>query len=153
IINSLLPDGLKTFTEWVIPVLQQRGLQRSDYNGSTLREHFGLAFPVNRYTAARHAEQTDAEPRYPNAHAQVPAGMNAGVQWQAAPTLDVESDAAFAARLQGITQRLAETAQHYDESAEFPHANFRLLHEHGLLGLTVEAALGGGDADLEKARQ
>jgi len=73
IINSLLPDGLKTFTEWVIPVLQQRGLQRSDYDGSTLREHFGLAFPVNRYTAARHAEQTDAEPRYPNAHAQVPA--------------------------------------------------------------------------------
>lgn len=79
--------------------------------------------------------------------------MNAGVQWQAAPTPDVESDAAFAARLQGITQRLAETAQHYDESAEFPHANFRLLHEHGLLGLTVEAALGGGDAGLEKARQ
>jgi alkylation response protein AidB-like acyl-CoA dehydrogenase len=79
--------------------------------------------------------------------------MSAGVQWQAAPTLNVESNAAFAARLQGITQQLAETAQHYDESAEFPHANFRLLHEHGLLGLTVEAALGGGDADLERARQ
>lgn len=79
--------------------------------------------------------------------------MSAGVQWQAAPTPDVESDAAFAARLQGITQRLAETAQHYDESAGFPHANFRLLHEHGLLGLTVETALGGGDADLERARQ
>jgi alkylation response protein AidB-like acyl-CoA dehydrogenase len=79
--------------------------------------------------------------------------MSAGVQLQAAPTLDVESDAAFAARLQGITQQLAETAQHYDESAEFPHANFRLLHEHGLLGLTVEGSLGGGDADLERARQ
>ena len=79
--------------------------------------------------------------------------MSAGVQLHAAPKPDVESDAAFAARLQGITQQLAETAQHYDESAEFPHANFRLLHEHGLLGLTVEAALGGGDADLERARQ
>jgi alkylation response protein AidB-like acyl-CoA dehydrogenase len=79
--------------------------------------------------------------------------MSAGVQLQAAPKPDVESDAAFAARLQGITQQLAETAQHYDESAEFPHANFRLLHEHGLLGLTVEGSLGGGDADLERARQ
>lgn len=53
IINSLLPDGLKYFTELVIPVLQQRGLQRIDYTGSTLREHFGLEFPVNRHTAAR----------------------------------------------------------------------------------------------------
>jgi FMN-dependent oxidoreductase (nitrilotriacetate monooxygenase family) len=53
IINSLLPDGLKYFTELVIPVLQQRGLQRREYTGATLREHFGLPFPVNRYTAAR----------------------------------------------------------------------------------------------------
>jgi FMN-dependent oxidoreductase (nitrilotriacetate monooxygenase family) len=53
IINSLLPDGLKYFTELVIPVLQQRGLQRAEYTGSTLREHFGLEFPVNRHTAAR----------------------------------------------------------------------------------------------------
>ena len=53
IINSLLPDGLQYFTERVIPVLQKRGLQRSEYTGSTLREHFGLEFPVNRYTAAR----------------------------------------------------------------------------------------------------
>lgn len=70
IINSLLPDGLKYFTELVIPVLQQRGLQRNDYNGSTLREHFGLEFPVNRHTAARlaaAAKVTDAE------RSQVPA--------------------------------------------------------------------------------
>ncbi|WP_426111387.1 LLM class flavin-dependent oxidoreductase [Pseudomonas sp. DSP3-2-2] len=48
IINSLLPDGLKYFTELVVPVLQKRGLFRSDYSGSTLREHFGLQVPVNR---------------------------------------------------------------------------------------------------------
>ena len=48
IINSLLPDGLKYFTELVVPVLQERGLFRSDYRGSTLREHFGLQVPVNR---------------------------------------------------------------------------------------------------------
>lgn len=60
IINSLLPDGLKYFTEWVIPVLQKRGLHRREYSGSTLREHFGLAFPVNRYTAARNQAQAPA---------------------------------------------------------------------------------------------
>ncbi|MFY1664429.1 LLM class flavin-dependent oxidoreductase [Pseudomonas sp. Pseu.R1] len=63
IINSLLPDGLKYFTELVIPVLQKRGLQRSEYTGSTLREHFGLEFPVNRYTAARD-DQTSLAPSH-----------------------------------------------------------------------------------------
>lgn len=64
-----------------------------------------------------------------------------------------ETEAAFVARLQVITERLAETAEHYDETAEFPHANFRLLHEHNLLGLTVERSLGGGGGDLKKAQQ
>ncbi|OCR25854.1 monooxygenase [Pseudomonas syringae] len=58
IINSLLPDGLKYFTELVVPVLQERGLFRSDYSGSTLREHFGLQVPVNR-----NAQQEAAAPR------------------------------------------------------------------------------------------
>ncbi|MCV4289418.1 LLM class flavin-dependent oxidoreductase [Pseudomonas capsici] len=49
IINSLLPDGLQYFTELVVPLLQQRGLFRSEYTGSTLREHFGLPVPVNRH--------------------------------------------------------------------------------------------------------
>ncbi|EPJ86718.1 MULTISPECIES: LLM class flavin-dependent oxidoreductase [Pseudomonas] len=48
IINSLLPDGLQYFAKLVVPVLQERGLFRSDYSGSTLREHFGLQVPVNR---------------------------------------------------------------------------------------------------------
>lgn len=59
IINSLLPDGLQSFTERVVPVLQQRGLFRSDYSGSTLREHFGLDVPVNRYAQE---QQTIAQP-------------------------------------------------------------------------------------------
>jgi FMN-dependent oxidoreductase (nitrilotriacetate monooxygenase family) len=53
IINSLLPDGLKQFTELVVPLLQQRGLFRDDYSGKTLREHFGLAVPSNRYSQQR----------------------------------------------------------------------------------------------------
>jgi FMN-dependent oxidoreductase (nitrilotriacetate monooxygenase family) len=49
IINSVLPDGLQYFAELVVPVLQERGLFRSDYTGSTLREHFNLQVPQNRY--------------------------------------------------------------------------------------------------------
>jgi len=65
----------------------------------------------------------------------------------------VESAQAFAERLQGITAQLAETAQRYDDSGEFPFENFRLLHEHKLLGLTVPTSLGGGGADLAQAQQ
>ncbi|WP_285424522.1 acyl-CoA dehydrogenase family protein [Pseudomonas sp. efr-133-TYG-103a] len=77
--------------------------------------------------------------------------MNAGLK--PATAASVESDDAFLLRLQGISRQLAETAAHYDETGEFPHDNFRLLHEHGLLGLTVESALGGGAADLRQAQR
>lgn len=56
IINSLLPDGLQRFTELVVPVLQQRGLLRREYEGQTLRDNFGLAVPDNRYTLRRTQE-------------------------------------------------------------------------------------------------
>jgi FMN-dependent oxidoreductase (nitrilotriacetate monooxygenase family) len=56
IINSLLPDGLQYFAELVVPVLQARGLFRSDYSGSTLREHFNLPVPENRYARQEEAE-------------------------------------------------------------------------------------------------
>ncbi|MFJ4144569.1 acyl-CoA dehydrogenase family protein [Pseudomonas sp. NPDC089734] len=62
-------------------------------------------------------------------------------------------DESFTARLERITTALAETAEHYDVSGEFPHDNFRLLHEQGLLGLTVPVELGGGGADLTQALQ
>jgi alkylation response protein AidB-like acyl-CoA dehydrogenase len=59
----------------------------------------------------------------------------------------------FATRLAELTDALADTAAHHDASGEFPHANFTLLHEHGLLGLTVPRDLGGGGATLAQARQ
>ncbi|SDP24622.1 Acyl-CoA dehydrogenase [Pseudomonas congelans] len=59
----------------------------------------------------------------------------------------------FGKRLAELTAALAETAEQYDVSAQFPHANFQLLHAHGLLGLTVPTELGGGGADLPRARQ
>ncbi|PBP55289.1 acyl-CoA dehydrogenase [Pseudomonas syringae] len=64
-----------------------------------------------------------------------------------------ESAEDFSKRLAELTAALAETAEQYDISAQFPHANFQLLHAHGLLGLTVPTELGGGGADLPRAQQ
>lgn len=43
-----LPGGLQDFVDGVIPILRQRGIFRTDYEGRTLREHLGLAIPENR---------------------------------------------------------------------------------------------------------
>jgi len=60
IINSLLPDGLHSFTELVVPVLQQRGLFRSEYSGNTLRDNLGLAVPANRHATLPTHEKSEA---------------------------------------------------------------------------------------------
>ena len=44
------PDGFEVFLDEVLPILRQRGLFRSEYAGSTLREHYGLTRPESRYT-------------------------------------------------------------------------------------------------------
>lgn len=40
-----LPDSIEDFIEHVVPVLQKRGLFRTDYDASTLRGHLGLERP------------------------------------------------------------------------------------------------------------
>ncbi|GGF61287.1 monooxygenase [Azorhizobium oxalatiphilum] len=47
IMPAYLPDGLTDFVDLVVPILQQRGLYRQDYAGTTLRENLGLARPAN----------------------------------------------------------------------------------------------------------
>ncbi|MGF6441232.1 alkanesulfonate monooxygenase SsuD/methylene tetrahydromethanopterin reductase-like flavin-dependent oxidoreductase (luciferase family) [Paraburkholderia youngii] len=42
-----LPGGLRDFVDGVVPILQQRGIFRSEYEGTTLREHLGLSRPHN----------------------------------------------------------------------------------------------------------
>jgi hypothetical protein len=37
----------------VVPILQERGLFRRDYEHATLRGNLGLDVPENRHTAAR----------------------------------------------------------------------------------------------------
>ena len=51
IMPAVLPSGLEAFVDHVVPILVRRGLFRSEYTGSTLREHYGLPRPVNRYTS------------------------------------------------------------------------------------------------------
>ncbi len=45
------PNDFALFRERVVPILQARGLFRTEYEGATLREHLGLPFPENRYAA------------------------------------------------------------------------------------------------------
>ncbi|UAL12649.1 LLM class flavin-dependent oxidoreductase [Caulobacter segnis] len=47
-----LPGQLEAFVELVVPILQARGLFRTEYEGSTFRESLGLDVPVNRYAGA-----------------------------------------------------------------------------------------------------
>ncbi|MFC0436978.1 LLM class flavin-dependent oxidoreductase [Kutzneria buriramensis] len=49
IMPAVLPSGLESFVERVLPVLRARGLFRTEYEGSTLREHYGLARPASQY--------------------------------------------------------------------------------------------------------
>ncbi|WP_433521865.1 LLM class flavin-dependent oxidoreductase [Nocardia pseudovaccinii] len=43
------PGGLEVFAEQVVPILQRRGLFRTEYTGTTLRDHFGLPRPESRH--------------------------------------------------------------------------------------------------------
>jgi FMN-dependent oxidoreductase (nitrilotriacetate monooxygenase family) len=49
VLPPLLPDGLNDFVDLVIPELQRRGLFRTAYEGSTLRENLALPRPENRF--------------------------------------------------------------------------------------------------------
>lgn len=41
----ITPGGLDDFTDRVVPLLQERGVYRTEYEGTTLRDHLGLAHP------------------------------------------------------------------------------------------------------------
>lgn len=47
IMPPLLPAQLDAFSEGVIPILQRRGLFRTEYTGKTLREHYDLPWPAS----------------------------------------------------------------------------------------------------------
>ncbi|HEY2674351.1 MAG TPA: NtaA/DmoA family FMN-dependent monooxygenase [Rugosimonospora sp.] len=43
LVPHITPAGLEPFVDQVVPLLQERGVFRADYEGTTLREHLGLA--------------------------------------------------------------------------------------------------------------
>jgi FMN-dependent oxidoreductase (nitrilotriacetate monooxygenase family) len=51
--TDISPRGLSAITEHVVPILQKRGLFRTEYEGTTLRSHLGLSRPENRHLAER----------------------------------------------------------------------------------------------------
>src|SRR6266853_343181 len=52
IMPPLLPAMLDVFSAEVIPLLQRRGLFRTAYAGTTLREHYGLTWPKSAFEPA-----------------------------------------------------------------------------------------------------
>ncbi|NBC35358.1 NtaA/DmoA family FMN-dependent monooxygenase [Novosphingobium sp. FSY-8] len=50
-----LPAGLELFVDGVVPLLQQRGLFRTEYAPGTLRDRLGLARPDNGYASGAYA--------------------------------------------------------------------------------------------------
>lgn len=48
IMPPYLPGGLDDFVDQVVPLLQDRGLFRTEYSGRTLRDHYGLQRPAGR---------------------------------------------------------------------------------------------------------
>ena len=56
VMPAVLPSGLVDFVEHVVPILQRRGVFRVEYEGRTLRDHYGLPRPENQNTASRALE-------------------------------------------------------------------------------------------------
>lgn len=46
LVPHLTPAGLDEFVDRVVPLLQERGVFRTEYQGTTLRSHLGLSEPV-----------------------------------------------------------------------------------------------------------
>ncbi|KAA0018983.1 LLM class flavin-dependent oxidoreductase [Antrihabitans cavernicola] len=51
------PGGLEVFAKTVVPILQERGLFRTEYTGTTLRDHFGLPRPESQFAGRAAAAQ------------------------------------------------------------------------------------------------
>ncbi|MZD06643.1 NtaA/DmoA family FMN-dependent monooxygenase [Streptomyces sp. SID5785] len=51
LVPHLTPGGLDDFADRVVPLLQERGVFRTEYEGTTLRDHLGLAHPDGTGTA------------------------------------------------------------------------------------------------------
>ena len=62
VVPHITPHGLDEFVDLVVPELQDMGVFRTEYEGSTLRDHLGLTRPSSTVGRA----STAAEPRSGN---------------------------------------------------------------------------------------
>jgi alkanesulfonate monooxygenase SsuD/methylene tetrahydromethanopterin reductase-like flavin-dependent oxidoreductase (luciferase family) len=56
-LSPYYPKPLEMFVATVIPELQRRGIFRTEYEGTTLRENLGLRFRPNRYLPGKVAAE------------------------------------------------------------------------------------------------
>jgi len=59
--GAVLPDGLYDFIDHVLPILQERGLFRTEYEADTLRGNLGLPKLENRYTSTARQETSNSK--------------------------------------------------------------------------------------------
>jgi hypothetical protein len=46
LVPHITPGGLDEFADTVVPLLQEKGVFRTEYEGVTLRDHLGLSGPA-----------------------------------------------------------------------------------------------------------
>jgi alkanesulfonate monooxygenase SsuD/methylene tetrahydromethanopterin reductase-like flavin-dependent oxidoreductase (luciferase family) len=51
VMPDVLPSGFDDFAEQLVPELRRRGLFRTEYDGTTLRDHLGIGVPATRADA------------------------------------------------------------------------------------------------------
>ncbi|OXM86750.1 LLM class flavin-dependent oxidoreductase [Paenibacillus rigui] len=51
--GPIVPEGIHDFVNLVLPILQSRGLYRTEYEADTFRENIGVPIPPNRYRKQR----------------------------------------------------------------------------------------------------
>lgn len=60
VMGPVLPQSLEQFVDQVVPLLQRRGLFRTEYTGRTLREHYGIPRPARVSAQVRRAAARQA---------------------------------------------------------------------------------------------
>ncbi|WP_460071488.1 NtaA/DmoA family FMN-dependent monooxygenase [Streptomyces sp. YKOK-I1] len=55
LVPHITPTGLDEFADKVVPLLQEKGVFRTEYEGTTLRDHLGLAHPDDEAAGERAA--------------------------------------------------------------------------------------------------
>jgi len=62
IMPPYFPGGFDDFIDGVVPILQERGLFRAEYTGTTLRDHLGLARPAPRSSGGEELAKSGVGP-------------------------------------------------------------------------------------------